>query len=81
MAILRFMRCWAWPGTSWPRPGKICRARRLGPILLFSMTAGAISAFSSFALGYMGRPPSRWVPGCSSRICLAMVITRLTMPF
>ena len=45
------MRCSAWPGTSWPHPGKILPRARLGPILLFSLTAGAIYGFVSSRWG------------------------------
>ena len=44
-AIRRSMRCSAWPATSSAPSWKDLPAARLGPILLFSFTAGAIFAF------------------------------------
>ena len=54
---------------------------RLGPILLFSLTAGAIFWLRRLPLGRLGGGPRGRVPGSCSQICSATVITRPTTPF
>ena len=62
-AIRRSMPCSAWSATSSPPSWQDLPRARLGPILLFSLTAGAIFAFAASPVGRLGGGPGRRLLG------------------
>ena len=54
---------------------------RLGPILLFSVTAGAIYWFRLFTLGRLGSGSGGWFLGVAAATCSDTATTRPTTPF